>query len=130
MTATNPTTTNPTPTTTPEGTPAMTNTLNSITTTFERDGETVTRTQWFPIHGYVLTMTDFGTWKKWNVTSPQGLPEVVEEARYELDAAPKFGVNWAAAGTVDTQEARTFASQVAAAAEAADQLTFIAASVN
>lgn len=67
---------------------ATTNTLNSITTTFERDGETATRTQWFPINGYVLTVTDFGTWKKWNVSSPQGLPEVVEEARYELDAAP------------------------------------------
>lgn len=109
---------------------ATTNTLNSITTTFERDGETVTRTQWFPINGYVLTVTDFGTWKKWNVSSPQGLPEVVEEARYELDAAPTFGVNWSALGTVNPQEARAFAAQVTAAADAAEQLTFLAAAVN
>ena len=108
----------------------ITNTLDSITTTFERDGETVTRTQWFPINGYVLTMTDFGTWKKWNVSTPHGLPEVVDQGSYELDAAPTFDVNWSALGTVAPQEARTFAAQVAAAADAAEQLTFLAAAFN
>ena len=112
-------------------TPATTTTtLDTITTTIERDGETITRTQWLPINGYALTMTDFGTWKKWNVSSPQGLPEVVEEARYELDTAPTFGVNWSALGTVNPQEARAFAAQVTAAADAAEQLTFIAATAN
>ena len=108
----------------------MTTTLNSITRTFDRDGETTTRTTWFPINGYTLTMTDFGTWKKWNVRSAHGLPEIVDQGSCEPGAAPTFGVNWSALGTVDPQEARAFAAQVAAAADAAEQLTFLAAAVN
>ena len=102
----------------------------TTTTTIDRDGDTITRTEWEAINGYALTMTDYGSWKTWNVKSPHGLPEVVDQATYEPGVPPTFGVNWSAMGTVDAQDARAFAAQVAAAADVAEQLTRIAAAAN
>ena len=102
----------------------------STTTTYERDGDTITRTEWDAINGYTLIMTDYGQWKTWNVRSAHGLPEVVDQASYEPGVPPTFGVNWSAMGTVDAQDARAYAAQIAAAADVADQLTAIAAAAN
>ena len=107
-----------------------TTTLQATTTTHERNGETFTRTEWEAINGYTLTMTDYGTFKTWNVRSVYGLPEVVDQATYEPGVPPTFGVNWSAMGTVDAQDARAFAARVAAAADVAEQLTRIAAAAN
>ena len=107
-----------------------TTTLQATTTTHERNGETFTRTEWEAINGYTLTMTDYGAWKTWNVRSVYGLPEVVDQATYEPGAAPTFGVNWSALGTVDAEKARAFAAQIATAADAAEKLTAIAAAAN
>ena len=107
-----------------------TTTTTSTSTTYERNGETFTRTEWAPVNGYTLIMTDYGTWKKWNVSSAYGLPEVIDQATYEPGAAPTFGVNWSAMGTVDAKDARAYATQINAAADAAEQLTALAAAAN